>query len=133
MGGIKGNIEQILREISSVFSDLEERQVGVLADEILKANKIVACGAGRVGMAARGFGMRLGHLGLPAYSVGDSTAPRLKEGDLFIVGSGSGETQTIYDLAQIAKENGAKFALITGNLESRMAKIADAVVLLKAP
>jgi D-arabinose 5-phosphate isomerase GutQ len=31
--------------------------------KFLKANKIVVCGAGRVGMAVRGFGMRLGHLG----------------------------------------------------------------------
>ncbi len=130
---IKRNIESILSEIKSVLEQIDENQVSGLRDEILTAKKIVVCGAGRVGMAIRGFGMRLGHLGLRAFTLGDSTVPGIGPGDLLLVASGSGETQTIYDLVAIAKKNGTKVALVTGNVESRMGKLADLIVEIKAP
>ncbi|OGI17689.1 MAG: hypothetical protein A3J63_02760 [Candidatus Moranbacteria bacterium RIFCSPHIGHO2_02_FULL_40_12b] len=130
---IKSNIEKILKEVSTVLDFVNESQVEMLISEILKAKKIVVCGAGRVGMAVRGFGMRLGHLGLNAYTLGDSVVPSVRGGDLFLVASGSGETQTIYDLAEIAKKNGARIVLVTGSPESRMGKLADVIVQLRAP
>jgi 6-phospho-3-hexuloisomerase len=133
MESIKNNIGKILKEISFVFSDINDVQVAVLFDAIMNAHKIVVCGAGRMGMATRGFGMRLGHLGFNAYTVGDSTIPSITKGDLFLVSSGSGETQTIYDLVVRAKENGATIALITGNPESRMGKLANIIVVIQAP
>ncbi len=130
---IQKNIGKILTEIEKVLSLVSESQVKKLQKEILGAKKIVVCGAGRVGMATRGFGMRLGHLGLKAYTLGDSTVPSIGKGDLFLVSSGSGETQTIYDLVEIAKRNGATVALVTGNPESRMGKLADVIVKITAP
>lgn len=130
---IKKNVESILGEIRVVFEPLDENQVATLRDEILKANKIVVCGAGRVGMAIRGFGMRLGHLGLQAFTLGDSTVPGIGAGDLLLVASGSGETQTIFDLVEIGKKNGARIGLVTGNPDSRMGKLADAMVKITAP
>ena len=58
-----------------------ESEIQNLIKEISKAKKIVVCGAGRVGMATRGFGMRLGHLGLKAYTLGDSTVPSIEKGE----------------------------------------------------
>lgn len=130
---LKENIDSVLAEIKQVLSLINEEQVSELASAILKAKRIVVCGAGRVGMAIRGFGMRLGHLGLQAYTLGDSTVPGIGPEDLFLVASGSGETQTIYDLVEIAKKNGAQVGLVTGNPESRMGKIADILVQIKAP
>lgn len=130
---IQQNIERILDEIKMVLGVVNENEAVSLRDEILKANKIVVCGAGRVGMAIRGFGMRLGHLGLQAFTLGDSTVPGIGKGDLLLIASGSGETQTIYDLVEIGKKNGAKVGLVTGNPESRMGKLADVVVQIKAP
>jgi 6-phospho-3-hexuloisomerase len=130
---IKEKIRKILNEINAVLNLVDESQVQSLVDAIAEANKIVVCGAGRVGMATRGFGMRLGHLGLKAFTLGDSVVPSIGEGDLFLVSSGSGETQTIYDLVEIAKKNNAYVALVTGNPESRIGKIADVIVQIKAP
>jgi 6-phospho-3-hexuloisomerase len=132
-GKFKSKIDAILLEIRAVLKSINEEQVEKLAQEILKTKKIVVCGAGRVGMAIRGFGMRLGHLGLNAYTLGDSVVSSIGKGDLFLVASGSGETQTIYDLVCIANKNNAKVALITGNPESRMGKIADIIVKITAP
>lgn len=132
-GKLKNNSDEILDEIRKVFSDISEEDVELLVREIINAQKIFLTGAGRVGLAVRGFAMRLGHLGLNSFIIGDTNVPAIKEHDLLLVASGSGETQTVYDLVVIAKNNGARIALITGNKDSRMAKIADSIVIIKAP
>lgn len=123
----------ILKEMATVLSGVDEHQITAFLTEILKAQTIVVCGAGKVGLMARTFAMRLGHLGLKAYTLGDSTLPGIREGDLLLVCSGSGETQTIYDLAVIGKKNGARLALVTGNPDSRIGRLADTVVKMQAP
>ena len=130
---IKKHIEVILKEMKEVLSSVNEDEIEELVKVISNANKIVLVGAGRVGLAVRGFAMRLGHLGLTSHMVGDATVPALRKEDLFLVASGSGETETIYQLANIAKKNNAKIALITGNPESRIGKLADVIVKVEAP
>jgi len=125
--------KSILNEIDKVISKVNEQEINNLIIEILKTNKIVTVGAGRVGMAIKGFCMRLGHFGKNAYHIGDTTFPAIGKGDLLIVASGSGETQTIFDLVSIAKNNKATIFLITGNISSRMAKISDFILKLEAP
>jgi 6-phospho-3-hexuloisomerase len=130
---MNSEIKEILKEIQIVLSKINESEVDGLISEILNAKRIVVCGAGRVGMAIRGFGMRLGHLGLNAYTLGDSTVPGISEDDLLIVASGSGETQTIFDLVAIASRNKCRIAAITGNPESRIGKLANSLVIITAP
>lgn len=130
---MKTKISAILGEISTVLSKVDEREVDNMIEQILGANKIVVCGAGRVGMAIRGFGMRLGHFGFNAFTLGDSTVPGIAEGDLLIVASGSGETQTIYDLVSIAAKNKCNIVAVTGNPDSRIASLANVVVKITAP
>jgi len=129
----KDHISKILEEIDFVLGKIDIGQTERLAQAVLNAQTIVACGAGRVGMAVRGFTMRLGHLGLRAFTLGDSVVPAIGQDDLFLVASGSGETQTIYDLVTLAKDRGARIALVTANPESRMGKLADIVVVIPAP
>jgi 6-phospho-3-hexuloisomerase len=129
----KENIKNILTEIGTVLSKIDEKEVDEFVKNILSTKKIIACGAGRVGMSVRGFVMRLKHLGLDAYILGDANVPALKQGDLFLVCSGSGETQTIYELTLIAQRNLANINLITGNRDSRMGKVAHKIVEIKAP
>jgi 6-phospho-3-hexuloisomerase len=130
---IKQKIGLILGEIAQVLDMINQSEVDQLITEINMANKIVVCGAGRVGYAIRGFGMRLGHMGYKAYALGDTTVPSIAEGDLLIVASGSGETQTIFDLVSIAKKNRARIAAVTGNPDSRIGKLGDTVLKIAAP
>jgi 6-phospho-3-hexuloisomerase len=129
----KNSIITILSEVKAVLEKVSDEQIASFVKEIVTANTIVVCGAGRVGYATRGLGMRLGHLGFKAYTLGDSTVPSIGDGDLLIVASGSGETQTIYDVADTGKRNGARIAVITGMPESRIGRIADCLILMKAP
>lgn len=127
------NLKTILSEISAVLGDVNSKEVNDFITEIFKARKIVLTGAGRVGMAVRGFAMRLAHLGLKSHMVGDATVPSVGKGDLLIVASGSGETQTIFDLVVIAKKNKARVALVTANKISRMGNLSDFIVIVPAP
>lgn len=121
-------VKKILKEVQTVLTKIDDKEVSQLMDQIVISEKIVTVGAGRMGMAARSFAMRLAHLGKTAYSLGDSNVPAIGKRDLLIAVSGSGETQTVYDLLKIAKKHQAKIALITGNRKSRMGKLADIIV-----
>ena len=130
---VQENLKLILKEMEGVLMKVDAGQVDVLTETILNSKKVVCVGAGRVGLALKGFAMRLGHFGLEAYMLGDTTVPHIGEGDLLLACSGSGETQTVFDIVAIAKRNNAKIALVTGNPASRMGELADVIVELKAP
>jgi len=129
----ESNYRRILEELDFVLSNVDAAEIDALADEILSARTVVVVGAGRVGMAGRGFAMRLGHLGLRAYALGDSTLPSIGPGDLLLIASGSGETQTILDIALIGKRNGARLGLITGRRDSRIGRLADVFIEMRVP
>ncbi len=130
---ISDKIQTILSELKTVFSKIDQSQAEALMDAILSAKNIVVCGAGRVGMMTSCFGMRLAHLGLRTFTWGDSNVPALGKEDLLLVSSGSGETQSIYNLVQLAKNDGVRIALVTGNPDSRMGRLADVLVQIHAP
>lgn len=133
---IKKKITRILQEIQKVLELVDDEHVDLALKEIITAKKIVLCGAGRMGMVAKAFATRLGHLGLSTYTIGDSTVPKIGKKDLLIVCSGSGETQTIFDIALSAKQHRARILLFSSYIDhnkSRIAKIADKVVVINAP
>jgi 6-phospho-3-hexuloisomerase len=131
---IHEGIRLALGEIESVLMHVDQESVMRMVKVLRKARRIVTIGAGRVGLATKGFAMRLGHLGFAAYALGDMGVPALgAAGDVVVVASGSGETPTIAVLAETSKESGATLILLTANPASRMGRIADVVVQIPAP
>jgi 6-phospho-3-hexuloisomerase len=130
---IKRNVAKILDEISQIFQTINEKEVSSLKGEILKAKNIMVIGSGRMGYAARGFTMRLGHLGFQSFTLGDTNLPSFNKKDLLIVCSGSGETPSIYHYVQSAKKSKLKICLITSNPKSKMGLISDIIVRIDAP
>jgi 6-phospho-3-hexuloisomerase len=118
-----------IRTIADIMSDEE---INTLIQEILEARRIYVMGAGRSGLVAKAFAMRLMHLGLQSFVVGETITPALKPGDLMIVLSGSGETKTVADIAETAKGLGAKLCLITSKKESRIGRIADCILMIES-
>ena len=118
-------------KIRSIAHSLSDADVEAFLAEILKARRIYVMGAGRSGLVAKGFAMRLMHLGLQSYVVGETITPALQKGDLVIVFSGSGRTKTVADIAETGKEIGAHICLITSNEDSRIGKIADCRVIIE--
>lgn len=133
IGLIQSQIGLALQEMTAVLQHIEQAPVERLVSAICGSRRVVTIGAGRVGLATKGFAMRLGHLGLAAYALGDMGVPSLGAGDLVIVASGSGETPTILCLAETAKRAGATLMLLTANPDSRMGRIADHVIRIPAP
>ncbi len=115
-------------QIRSIANRISSRDIEQFLREVTCAKRIYAMGAGRSGLVARGFAMRLMHLGLTSFVVGETITPALQPQDLVVIFSGSGETKTIADLAETAHIIGARVCLVTFSPNSRIGKIADCVV-----
>ena len=119
-------------KIRSIANSISDKDVDAFIGEILAAKRIYVMGAGRSGLVAKSFAMRLMHLGLPSYVVGETITPALQKEDVIVVFSGSGKTKTVADIAETGKEIGAHICLITSNANSRIGKIADAIVVIES-
>ncbi|NLO73282.1 MAG: 6-phospho-3-hexuloisomerase [candidate division WS1 bacterium] len=122
----------IAREISGVLSGVDPQRVEALGETILTAQRIFVCGAGRSLLMLKALAMRLMHLGLHSYVVGETITPAIRTGDLLIAGSGSGETRTTLAMVQAAHERGARTAAITAHPQSPIARACDLVVEIPA-
>jgi 6-phospho-3-hexuloisomerase len=120
------------RQIGAVADDLSDDETEAFLQEILRAERIYVMGAGRSGLVAKAFAMRLMHLGFTAYVVGETITPAMRPNDLLIIFSGSGRTRTIADIAETGKDIGGRIALVTANRESMIGKMADAVVIMES-
>ena len=118
-------------KIRTIANSISDDDVEKLIAEILKARRIYVMGAGRSGLVAKAFAMRLMHLGFQAFVVGETITPALNAGDVIVVFSGSGRTKTVADIAETGKEIGAHICLITANADSRIGKIADCIVIIE--
>ena len=118
-------------KIRAIANTISDDDVNKFVSELLNAKRIYVMGAGRSGLVAKAFAMRLMHLGLQSFVVGETITPSMNKGDVMIIFSGSGRTKTIADIAETAKEIGAKICLITSNAESRIGKISDCIVIIE--
>lgn len=128
---MKTSIKAILDNIERAEEYLDEDVVNQFEDIIMQSKNIFVTGAGRSGLAAKAFAMRLMHLGLSAYVVGETISPAIHDDDCIIAISGSGETNTIVSAAQIAKNRGSKVLAVTSYPESSLGQLADGYILVK--
>lgn len=119
-------------EIRRVLMDRAAPEAERLCDEILAARRIACHGVGREGLMMRALGMRLMHLGLDAHLVGDMTTPPLGAGDLLLVSAGPGSFSTVQALMEVARSAGARTTVITAQPDGEAARLADAVIYLRA-
>ncbi|MCD6510033.1 MAG: 6-phospho-3-hexuloisomerase [Thermoprotei archaeon] len=122
---------QIVKKIEDTISEIDENEAKAFINEVIHSRNIFVVGAGRSGLVARAFAMRLMHLGLNVYVIGETITPPIRPGDLLIAISGSGETLSTLTAAQTAKKLGARIAVATSFTDSPLAKIADCIVRIK--
>ena len=134
MKPVKEHISAVVAEIESVMMRINDTQVIELVDEIESADKIIVAGAGRSGLMARAFCMRLMHLGVPAFVAGETSTPPLSSRDLLFISSGSGSTESVAVMARKARNDiGSRIALITIDATSTVAHLADKILISPAP
>jgi 6-phospho-3-hexuloisomerase len=115
----------VIADLDVVISALPDDAADPLIEAILSSRRICLYGAGREGLAIRGFAMRLYHMGRDAHIVADMTTPPVGPGDLLIVTAGQGWLPTAETFMEIAKAAGARTAIVTAQPDGRAARKAD--------
>lgn len=126
--GIRAITQIILDEIQSVLDKIDEKAYEEFVLRILTAKNVFVTGQGRSGLVSRTFAMRLTHIGLNAYCVGDATTPNIDRGDLLIACSSSGSTHITCYIAGLAKKSKATVVAVTSHKNSPLAKQADIII-----
>ena len=104
---------------------MRQDEVDAFRRLVSEARAVFVTGEGRSGLVSRCFAMRLLHLGLEAHVVGGTTTPALREGDVLVAVSGSGETDLTRAVARLATEAGGRVAAVTSAPGSPLAAEAD--------
>ena len=108
--------ETVLAEHEQVFQNQNLDELRETIEEIIKADRVFIMGVGREGIAARGFAMRLMHLGKETHWIWDDTTPGMGENDLFIAVNGSGKIGHIHYVVEQAKNTGGSCTSSTPRL-----------------
>jgi len=120
--------EYIAKAANEIDGETTNRFLKLLTSALANKNKILVVGAGRSGLVARAFAMRLMHLGFDVYVVGETITPSVREGDILIAVSGSGSTQIVLSVASAAKKAKALVVAVTSFEDSPLGKLSDFIV-----
>lgn len=118
----------LLNKITDILGVTDDSYEATLVSMCDKAKRIFITGAGRSRLVGNFLGMRLMHSGYEAYIQGEIATPSIREGDLLIVISGSGETTQLVSFANKAKSEGANVVLICSKSKSTIGDIADQTI-----
>ncbi|AUB55114.1 MULTISPECIES: 6-phospho-3-hexuloisomerase [Methanobacterium] len=124
-------IEEIVDNVRSVSAELDPKNIKDMTSLLQTSQHVFVMGLGRSGLVARAFAMRLMHLGISVYVVGETTTPALTSDDCLLAISGSGETFSIISAANIAHKRGTKIIAVTSYVDSTLGEMADLVVHIK--
>ena len=119
-----------IENLTDVIDKLDLEAIKALLQKTIDSNHVFVMGAGRSGLVAKAFAMRLMQLGLTVYVVGETTTPAVLPQDVVIAISGSGETRTIADLGKLAKDIGSTLITITSKKDSTLCRISDIAVII---
>ncbi|MDD2644483.1 MAG: 6-phospho-3-hexuloisomerase [Methanobacteriaceae archaeon] len=128
---MKTSIKAMLKNIENAEEYLTEDSINQFIEILTTSKNIFVTGAGRSGLAGKAFAMRLMHLGLSAYVVGETISPAIYEDDCILAISGSGETNTIVNAVQISKNRGSKVLALTSYPNSSLGKLADSILYVR--
>lgn len=122
--------KETVRGIDAALQTVPEKTIMQLLEAIKTAPCTFFTGAGRSFLMLKATAMAMMQINYPVHVTGEVTTPSVKAGDLLIVASCSGETKSVCLFVEQAKAVGAKIALITGNPDSTLGKLADIVVVM---
>ncbi|MED3561840.1 6-phospho-3-hexuloisomerase [Bacillus xiapuensis] len=123
-------LNEIIQELQYTSSLISDEDAEKLVNTIFESKKVFVVGAGRSGFMAKSFAMRLMHMGVDAYVVGETVTANMDKQDLLIIGSGSGETKGLVSMAEKARKIGGTVAAVTIFPNSTIGKLADFTVKL---
>jgi 6-phospho-3-hexuloisomerase len=119
-------VNAVVAENQAVLEKIDGREIERLLTEIEKAKTIQLYAMGRMQLSARGFAMRLKHMGFDTYIVYDTTTPAIGKGDLLL--ELCAVTNVELNMIKCAKEAGATIGLLTAHPENEHGALADFAV-----
>lgn len=123
-------LQDIMQEIEDVIDKVKDEELQAVMAELDKSRRVFVAGEGRSGFSARGFAMRLMHIGYTVYFVGETITPAMQAGDVFIGVSGSGKSASVVNDAKKAKDVGLTVIAVTSKPESPLAEAAKTVLVI---
>ncbi|MGE1198241.1 6-phospho-3-hexuloisomerase [Priestia megaterium] len=123
-------LAEILKELNHSADLIADEEAEKLVNGILESKKVFVAGAGRSGFMAKSFAMRMMHMGIDSYVIGETVTPNFEKEDILIIGSGSGETKSLVSMAEKAKGIGGKIATVTIFPDSTIGQLADVTIKL---
>ncbi|MGT2463713.1 6-phospho-3-hexuloisomerase [Sinomonas atrocyanea] len=125
-------LTMIARELEPVLARIDRDELEGTVRALEEAPRVFVTGEGRSGLMAKAFAMRLMHLGLTSYVVGETTTPAVGPGDLLVAVSGSGTTGHTVQIAQSAAGAGARVHAVTSDPDSPLGRLGAARLVLPA-
>ena len=129
---LKAAGRDLLDRIAETMKKVDWASFLALAEMLPPARRTFITGAGRSGLVARSFGMRLMHAGLPVFIPGETITPAAGAGDLLVAISCTGQTGYTDYIARRARQLGATVVVLTSDANSPLARDADKVVIIPA-
>jgi 6-phospho 3-hexuloisomerase len=118
----------VISKITNILGATSDSLEAEFVEMCDAAKRIFITGAGRSKLVGNFLGMRLMHSGYTVYVQGEISTPSIREGDLLIVISGSGETTQLVSFANKAKSENANVVLICSKASSTIGDIADKTI-----
>ena len=117
-------------DLVRVLKRVSKRSMKAFGKDILNAERVFVTGLGRTGLMARGFAMRLMHLGIRVYHVGDVITPAIEKGDVLVICTRTGGSKVLRHYIGIARKSKARVVVVTARPDSPVAERADTVLAL---
>lgn len=126
------SILYINSKLNDILNEISKEDIHNVINLFFKSKRIFVYGAGRSGLVARAFAVRLVHLGFQTFVIGETIGAPVKKNDLVFIVSGSGFTIPSVMTAEIARNIGAKLVVVTGKKDSKVTKFADVTIILSS-
>lgn len=123
-------VDVIVNEIEEVIRQVDESQLEQAMAFLDKNKRIFVDGSGRSGFQAKGFAMRLMHIGYTSYVIGETISPAISESDVYFAVSGSGKTKNVVADTKAAKAKGLAIIAATSKPDSPLAELADCTIIV---
>ncbi|AXI10542.1 SIS domain-containing protein [Oceanobacillus sp. 143] len=123
--------------LKSTQQFITEEQTSRIVEQIINANDILFCGVGNSGLIANEFNSRIERMGISSRATTDPhgmlmKSALLKEDDLLICFSNSGQTKCVIDSARLAKDKHATVIIVTNYRDTELTELADEIVLISS-
>lgn len=119
----------IVAELKNASVQMPEEKIDQFIEAVDTHERIFVYGTGRSGLMLKALAMRLMQMGYQSYVVGETTTPSVGKGDLLIVASASGETQSVCSAADDGAKQGTDVLVITGSKESTLSRNHEPLIL----